>query len=213
MRNREIFTSLDIGTTSIKVVVAERINGQLNIIGFGNARSEGLSRGVIVDIDETVLAIRHAIDQAEKKANVPIQDVVVGVPTNKLAIDKCHGMVAVSSENGEIQEKDVQNVIAAAKVRAIPAEREIISIVPEEFIVNEFNGIRDPRGMSGVRLELYARLLTGSRTIIHNIRRCVEKAGLNIIELVLQPRAIASVALTPEEREFGTVIIDMMFQM
>lgn len=209
MRNQEIIVSLDIGTTSIKVVVAEYINGHANIIGVGNEKSRGLSRGVIVDIDETVYSIQKAIEQAERKANVKINEVVVGVPSNKLAIDDCHGMIAVASENREITSKDVDNVISAAKVRSVPPEREVIAILPQEFIVDGFNGIRDPRGMIGVRLELYARLLTGPRTIIHNIRRCVEKAGLQITEFVIQPQAIASVALNQDEREFGTVVIDM----
>lgn len=209
MRNQEIFVSLDIGTTSIKVVVAEYINGKINIIGVGNEKSRGLSRGVIVDIDETVYSIQQAIAQAERKANVKINEVVVGVPSNQIMIEDCHGMIAVASENREITAKDVDNVISAAKVRSVPPEREIISIIPEEFIVDGFNGIKDPRGMIGVRLELYARLVTGPRTIIHNIRRCVQKAGLTINELVVQPQAIASVALSPDERDFGTVIIDM----
>lgn len=209
MRNQEIFVSLDIGTTSIKVVVAEYINGNVNIIGVGNEKSRGLSRGVIVDIDETVYSIQQAIAQAERKANVKINEVVVGVPSNQIMIEDCHGMIAVSSENREITSRDVDNVISAAKVRSVPPEREIISIIPEEFIVDGFNGIKDPRGMIGVRLELYARLVTGPRTIIHNIRRCVQKAGLTINELVVQPLAIASVALSQDERDFGTVVIDM----
>lgn len=209
MRNQEILVSLDIGTTSIKVVVAEYINGNVNIIGVGNEKSRGLSRGVIVDIDETVYSIQQAIAQAERKANVKINEVVVGVPSNQLMIEDCHGMIAVSGENREITSRDVDNVISAAKVRSVPPEREIISIIPEEFIVDGFNGIKDPRGMIGVRLELYARLVTGPRTIIHNIRRCVQKAGLTINELVVQPLAIASVALSQDERDFGTVVIDM----
>lgn len=209
MRNQEIVVSLDIGTTSIKVVVAEYINGQVNIIGVGNEKSRGLSRGVIVDIDETVFSIQKAIERAEQKANVKINEVVVGVPSNKLAIDDCHGMIAVASENREITARDVDNVISAAKVRSVPPEREVIAILPQEFIVDGFNGIRDPRGMIGVRLELYAKLFTGPRTIIHNIRRCVEKAGLEISEFVIQPQAIASVALSQDECEFGTVVIDM----
>ena len=209
MRNQEIFVSLDIGTTSIKVVVAEYINGRVNIIGVGNEKSRGLSRGVIVDIDETVYSIQQAVAQAERKAGVKINEVVVGVPSNQLAIEECHGMIAVASDNREITDRDVDNVISAAKVRSVPPEREIISLLPEEFIVDGFNGIRDPRGMIGVRLELFARLITGPKTIIHNIRRCVQKAGLYITDLILQPQAIAQVALNRDEREFGTVVIDM----
>lgn len=209
MRKQETFVSLDIGTTSIKVVVAELINGNVNIIGVGNEKSRGISRGVIVDIDETVYSIEKAVQLAERKAGLPITQVSVGVPSNQLAVEECHGMVAVSSDNREITAKDVDNVISAAKVRSVPPEREIISVIPEEFIVDGFSGIRDPRGMIGVRLELYARIMTGPKTIIHNIRRCVERAGLTIKEFVVQPQALATVTLNEDERNFGTVIIDM----
>ena len=209
MKNHETFVSLDIGTTSIKVVVAEYINGQVNILGVGNEKSRGMSRGVVVDIDETVASIQRAVRQAEEKANRKITQVAVGVPSNQLMIEESHGMVAVSSQNKDIQPTDVANVIEATKVKSVPPEREILSIIPEEFIIDSINGIVDPIGMIGVRLELYASLFTGPRTIIHNIRRCVEKAGLTINELVIQPQAIAEVALSPDERAFGTVVIDM----
>ena len=168
------YVGLDIGTTSVKVVVAENVNQRLNIIGVGSQRSEGLSRGVIVDIDKTVEAIRSAVSQAEQKSNIKINEVIVGVPSNQINIEPCYGMIAVSGENREITDKDIYNVLSAAKVRAVPPEREIISVVPEEFIVDGFDGIRDPRGMIGVRLELYASMITGPKTIIHNIKRCVE---------------------------------------
>lgn len=209
MKNQGIYVSLDIGTTSIKVVVAEYVRGQLNIIGVGNEKSEGLSRGVIVDIDETVESIRKAVRQAEQKSNIQIKDVIVGIPSNQIAIEPCHGMIAVSSENREITDVDVYNVISAAKVRSVAPEREIISVIPEEFIVDGFDGIKDPRGMIGVRLELFASMITGPKTIVHNIKRCIDKAGLNIEEMVIQPLAISQVALTSGEREFGTILIDM----
>ena len=209
MKNQGIYVSLDIGTTSIKVTVAEYVRGQLNIIGVGNEKSEGLNRGVIVDIDETVESIKRAVKQAEQKSNISITDVVVGIPSNQIAIEPCHGMIAVSSENNEITDNDVYNVISAAKVRSVAPEREIISVIPEEFIVDGFDGIKDPRGMIGVRLELYASMITGPKTIVHNIKRCVNRAGLNIEEMVLQPLAIAQVAMSQGEREFGTILIDM----
>lgn len=209
MKNQGIYVSLDIGTTSVKVVVAEYIRGQLNIIGVGNEKSQGLSRGVIVDIDETVESIKRAVKQAEQKANIQINDVIVGIPSNQISIEPCHGMIAVSSENREITDVDVYNVISAAKVRSVAPEREIISVIPEEFIVDGFDGIKDPRGMIGVRLELYASMITGPKTIVHNIKRCIDKAGLNIEELVIQPLAISQVAMTAGEREFGTILIDM----
>ena len=209
MKKQGSFVSLDIGTTSIKVVVAEYVNNQLNVIGVGNEVSKGLNRGVIVDIDETVASIKKAVEQAEKKSGTKIQQVVVGIPGNQISIEPCHGMYAVASENKEITDRDVQNVFEAARVRSLPPEREIISVIPEEFIVDGFDGIRDPRGMIGVRLELYASMITGPKTIIHNIKRCVERAGLVIQDMVVQPLAVSSIAMNRGERDFGTILIDM----
>ena len=144
MKNSGIYVSLDIGTTSIKVVVAEYVKDQMNIIGVGNEISKGLSRGVIVDIDETVESIRSAVSQAERKANIQISNVIVGIPSNQISIEPCHGMYAVASENKEITDKDVQNVFAAAKVSSVPPEREILSVIAVKFIVDGFDGIRDP---------------------------------------------------------------------
>ena len=209
MGTTEMYVSLDIGTTSIKVVVAEYINGQMNIIGVGNEKSEGLNRGIIVDIDKTVQSINKAIKQAEQKANVDIHNVIVGIPSNSVEIEACHGMIAVSGENREITEEDVQNVLAAAMVKSVPPEREILTILPEEFIVDGFDGIKDPRGMIGVRLEMHAVMLTGPKTVIHNTKRCVEKAGLQIQNIVLQPLAASSVAMSSGERDFGTILVDL----
>lgn len=209
MKKQGSFVSLDIGTTSIKVVVAEYYNNQLNVIGVGNEVSKGLNRGVIVDIDETVASIKKAVEQAEKKSGTKIQQVVVGIPGNQISIEPCHGMYAVASENKEITDRDVQNVFEAARVRSLPPEREIISVIPEEFIVDGFDGIRDPRGMIGVRLELYASMITGPKTIIHNIKRCVERAGLVIQDMVVQPLAVSSIAMNRGERDFGTILIDL----
>lgn len=204
-----IFASLDIGTTSIKVIVAEFVNGQMNIIGVGNEKSKGLSRGIIVDIDQTVVSIKKAIKQAEEKANVTIDEVIVGIPAYGLEIEPCHGMVKVAGDESEITEEDVQNVLSAAMVKAVPPERELLTVLPEEFIVDGFDGIRDPRGMVGVRLELHALLLSVPKTIMHNISKCVRNAGLIMRDIVLQPLAVGSIALTDGERDFGVVMVDM----
>ncbi len=209
MKNAGMYVSLDIGTTSIKVVVAEFINGEMNIIGVGNEKSEGLSRGIIVDIDKTVDSINKAIKQAEQKANVDINKVIVGIPANNIEIDPCHGMIAVSGENKEITKDDVQNVLSAAMVKSVPPEKEILAILPEEFIVDGFDGIKDPRGMIGVRLEMHATMITGPKTIIHNTKKCVEKAGLQIEDIVLQPLASSSIAMSKGESDFGTILIDL----
>ncbi|WP_423776735.1 cell division protein FtsA [Atopococcus tabaci] len=204
-----IFASLDIGTTSIKVIVAEIVNGQTNIIGVGHEKSRGLSRGIIVDIDQTVISIKNAVKQAEEKANVAIDEVIVGIPAYGLEIEPGHGMVKVAGDESEITDEDVQNVLAAAMVKAVPPERELLTVLPEEFVVDGFDGIRDPRGMVGVRLEMHALLLTVPKTIMHNIRRCVRNAGLIMRDVVVQPLAIGSIALTDGERDFGVVLVDM----
>ncbi|SEK30656.1 cell division protein FtsA [Carnobacterium iners] len=209
MKNTGMYVSLDIGTTSIKVVVAEFINGEMNIIGVGNEKSEGLSRGIIVDIDKTVDSINKAIKQAEQKANVDINKVIVGIPANNIEIEPCQGMIAISGENKEIVKEDVCNVLSAAMVKSVPPEKEILAILPEEFIVDGFDGIKDPRGMIGVRLEMHATMITGPKTIIHNTKKCVEKAGLQIENIVLQPLAASSIAMSKGESDFGTILIDM----
>src|SRR5699024_6771088 len=183
-----IHVSLDIGTTSVKVIVAEYINGELNVIGVGNEKSQGISRGIIVDIDLTVQSIQRAVHQAEEKSGIQIDEVIVGVPANGLEIEPCHGMVGVADAGNEITSEDVQNAVGAALIKAVPPERDILSVLPQEFVVDGFDGISDPRGMIGVRLELHALLLSSPKTILHNIRRCVEKAGWGIQTMILHPR-------------------------
>ncbi|MEX1573045.1 cell division protein FtsA [Enterococcus sp. C23] len=209
MAKTGMYVGLDIGTTSVKVVVAEYIEGQMNIIGVGNAKSDGLNRGIVVDIDQTVQAIQLAVRQAEEKAGIQIKSVNVGLPANLLEVESCQGMIAVSSESKEITDEDVRNVASAALVRSTPPERQIVAILPQDFTVDGFEGIKDPRGMLGVRMEMFGVVYTGPKTIIHNIRKCVEKAGLGINELVITPLALTETILTDGEKDFGTIVIDM----
>ena len=208
MAKTGMYVGLDIGTTSVKVVVAEYIEGQMNIIGVGNAKSDGLNRGIVVDIDQTVQAIQRAVRQAEEKAGIQIKSVNVGLPANLLEVESCQGMIAVSSESKEITDEDVRNVASAALVRSTPPERQIVAILPQDFTVDGFEGIKDPRGMLGVRMEMFGVVYTGPKTIIHNIRKCVEKAGLGINELVITPLALTETILTDGEKDFGTIVID-----
>lgn len=209
MGNQDIYVGLDIGTTSIKVIVAEYIQGQMNIIGVGSQRSAGLSRGVIVDIDKAVMAIRQAVSQAEEKASIKIDSVVVGVPANMLQIESVSGMIAVGDASKEITDEDVKAVAAAALVRNLPPERESLSLTPTEFIVDGFDDIKDPRGMIGVRLEMRGILFTVPKTVLHNTKKALSKAGLSIRTVVINPLATAQVALSDGEQDFGTVLIDV----
>lgn len=209
MAKTGMYVGLDIGTTSVKVVVAEYVDSQMNIIGVGNAKSEGINRGIIVDIDKTVQAIQRAVRQAEEKAGIQIRSVSVGVPANLLEVENCQGMIAVNSESKEITDEDARNVASAALVRSTPPERQIIAILPQEFTVDGFEGIKDPRGMIGVRLEMFGVVYTGPKTIIHNIRKCVEKSGLIVNEVVITPLALTESILSDGEKDFGTIVIDI----
>ncbi len=204
-----MYVGLDIGTTSVKVVVAEYVEGQMNIIGVGNAKSEGIDRGIVIDIDKTVQAIQRAVTQAEEKAGIQIRNVCVGLPANLLEVENCQGMIAVNNESKEITDEDVRNVASAALVRSIPPERQMITILPQDFTVDGFEGIKDPRGMIGVRLEINGVVFTGPKTIIHNVRKCVEEAGLFIDEMVIAPLALTSSILSDGEQDFGTTVIDI----
>ncbi|PLR97370.1 cell division protein FtsA [Bacillus sp. T33-2] len=209
MNSNDIYVSLDIGTSSVKVIIGEMVNDSLNIIGVGNVKSEGLRKGSIVDIDETVHSIKKAVEQAERMIGMQINQVIVGVTGNHVTLQPCHGVVAVSSDNREITNEDVARVIDAAQVVSIPPEREIIDVIPKQFIVDGLDEITDPRGMIGVRLEMEGTIITGSKTILHNTLRCVERAGLEIIDIVLQPLAAGAFALSKDEKNMGVALIDI----
>lgn len=204
-----VYTSLDIGTTSIKIVVTEVIDGQLNIIGVGSEESKGLKRGMIVNIDETVHAIKNAVKQAEEKAGISINSLIVGVSANDVSIEPCHGVISMQEDNQEIGDSEVYQVVEQAIANIIPPERDLLSVMLEEFIVDGFDEINDPRGMVGKRVEMYGTALSVPKTILHNIKKCVESSGYAIQSLVLQPQAMAQLALTEDERNFGIVQIDM----
>jgi len=209
MNSNDIYVSLDIGTSSVKVIIGEMVNDSLNIIGVGNVKSEGLRKGSIVDIDETVHSIKQAVDQAERMVGMEIRRVIVGVTGNHVSLQPCHGVVAVSSANREITNEDVARVIDAAQVVSIPPEREIIDVIPKQFIVDGLDEINDPRGMIGVRLEMEGTIISGSKTILHNTLRCVERSGLEVLDIVLQPLAAGSFALSKDEKNLGVALIDM----
>ena len=203
------FTGLDIGTNSIKVLVAELRNGELNVIGVSNAKSKGVKDGIIVDIEAAATAIKSAISQAEEKAGISIKSVNVGLPGNLLQVEPTQGMIPVTSDTKEITDQDVENVVKSALTKSITPDREVITFIPEEFIVDGFQGIRDPRGMMGVRLEMRGLLYTGPRTILHNLRKTVERSGVQVENIIISPLALVRSVLNEGEREFGATVIDM----
>ncbi|WP_019242397.1 MULTISPECIES: cell division protein FtsA [Bacillus] len=209
MSNNEIYVSLDIGTSSVKVIIGEMVHDTLNILGVGNVKSAGLRKGAIVDIDETVHSIRKAVDEAERMVGMEIKKVVVGISGNHVLLHPCHGVVAVASNNKEITQSDVHRVREAAEVMTIPSDREVIDIIPLHYKVDELDEINDPRGMIGVRLEMKGILITGLKTLLHNTLRCVERAGLEIVEIALQPLAGGSLVLSKDEKELGVALVDI----
>lgn len=209
MENSEILVSLDIGTSNVKVIIGEVLNESLNIIGVGTAKSNGMKKGAIVDIDQTVHAINTAVEQAERMVGMQIDRVVVGINGNHIQLQPCHGVVAVQSENREINDEDVTRVIDGAQVISIPPEREIVDVIPKQFIVDGLEEITDPRGMIGVRLEMEGTIITCSKTVLHNILKCVEGANLQVSEICLQPLATGTIALSKDEKSLGIALIDI----
>ncbi|WP_100330829.1 cell division protein FtsA [Bacillus xiapuensis] len=209
MNSNEILVSLDIGTSAIKVIIGEMVNESLNIIGVGNVKSKGIRKGSVVDIDETVHSIKKAIEQAERMVGMEINQVIVGIAGNHALLQPCSGVVAVGSENREISDEDISRVMDASQVMSIPPDREIINVIPKQFIVDGLDEITDPRGMIGVRLEMEGIIVTGSKTFLHNTLRCVERAGLEIMDIVFQPLATGEIALSKDEQNLGTVLVDI----
>ncbi|CAH0119551.1 MULTISPECIES: cell division protein FtsA [unclassified Paenibacillus] len=209
MSSNDIIVSLDIGTSKVRAIIGEMNNGTLNIIGVGSADSEGIRKGAIVDIDQTVQSIRNAVDHAERMVGIQIAEVFVGISGNHIGLQSSHGVVAVSNEDREIGDEDIERVLKAAEVVAMPPEREIIDVVAKQYVVDGLEGIQDPRGMIGVRLEVEATIITGAKTTIHNLLRCVEKAGLKVKDLVLMSLSAGQLALSKDEKTMGAVLVDI----
>ncbi len=209
MNQSELYVSLDIGSSSVKVLIGEVDGGTLHVIGVGNVQSAGIRKGTIIDIDATVETIKKAVDQAERMTGMQIHEVILGIPANGVVLQDVKGVVAVSSDNREITDEDLDRVMKSAQVMSVPPEREIVNIIPKQFIVDDYGEITDPRGMIGVRLEMDGTLFTTSKTLLHNILRCVERAGLTIRDIYLQPLASGTFALTDDEKNHGTAFIEI----
>jgi cell division protein FtsA len=209
LSNNDIIVSLDIGTSKVRAIIGEVNNGTFNIIGVGSADSEGIRKGAIVDIDQTVQSIRSAVDHAERMVGIQISEVYVGISGNHIGLQSSHGVVAVSNEDREIGEEDIERVLKAAEVVALPPDREIIDVVAKQYVVDGLEGIQDPRGMIGVRLEVEAIIITGAKTAIHNLLRCVEKSGLKVKDVVLLSLGAGQMALSKDEKTMGSVLVDI----
>jgi cell division protein FtsA len=201
---------LDIGTTKIAAIIAEVDESeQLKIIGLGISPSEGLKRGVVINLEKTVESIAAAVEDAEMMAGVKVNSVYAGIAGDHIRSINSRGVLAVSRSDHEITATDVDKVVEAAKTVALPMDREIIHVLPQEFTVDDQSGIKDPVGMVGVRLETEVHIVTGAVTSAQNIYRSVKKAGLEVMDLVLQPLASSYALLTPDEEELGVALVDL----
>src|SRR5262245_30808683 len=204
------YVGLDIGTTKISCIIAEKkAPNELNIVGVGNAPSEGLRRGVVVDLDKTVASIQRAVDEAERMAGVPVKAVTAGIAGDHIRSINSRGVIAVSRKDNEIGPPDVDRVVEAAKAIAIPMDREIIHVIPQALIVDDQDGIKDPVGMSGVRLEAEEHIITSAVTSANNISPSTQRAGLKVGDLVLEPLASSNAVLGNDERDLGVVLLDL----
>jgi cell division protein FtsA len=211
MSKKDVVVGLDIGTTKICCIVGEIVEAgprpMIDIIGIGTAPSVGLRKGVVINIDATVESIAKAVSEAELMAGVEITSVFTGIAGGHIKSFNSNGIVAIKDK--EISQQDIQRVIDAAKAVAIPLDREVIHIMPQEYLVDEQDGIRDPIGMSGVRLEAKVHIVTGAVASAQNIIKCANKAGLNVSEICLEPIASAEAVLEEDEKDLGVALIDI----
>ena len=205
--SNNIIVGLDIGTTKVCAIVGEFKNGNLDIIGLGSSASTGLRNGVVNNIENTVDAIAKAIEEAELMAGYQINEVIVGIAGSHVRGFNSRGIVAVKSR--EVTKQDVDRVIEGAKSIAIPLDNEVIHIIPQEYIVDEQDDIKQPIGMSGLRLEARVHIVTVSSIAAQNIVKCANKANLDVSDIVLEQIASSEAVLTDDEKELGVVLIDM----
>ncbi|NOX33531.1 MAG: cell division protein FtsA [Deltaproteobacteria bacterium] len=205
--NEKIIVGLDIGTTKIAAVVGEMLEDEINVIGVGSHPSTGLRKGTVVNIESTVDSIKKAVEEAELMAGCDISSVYVGIAGNHIKGLNSHGIIAIKGR--EIMEQDVERVIDAAKAVAIPTDREILHVIPQEFIVDDMESIQNPVGMTAIRLEAKIHIVTGAVSSARNIVKCCNKAGLEVCDLALESLASGEAVLTDEEKELGCVIADM----
>ncbi|MEE9233200.1 MAG: cell division protein FtsA, partial [Nitrospirales bacterium] len=208
-KKEHIVVGLDIGTTKICAIVAEVTDDDnVNIIGVGSSPSRGLRKGVVVNIESTVESIKKAVEEAELMAAVQINSVYIGIAGSHIASETAHGVVALKRQ--EVSRADMQRAVDTARSAAVvSSERRILHVLPREFIVDDQDGIREPVGISGSRLEVDVHIVTGAVTSAQNLIKCVNRAGLDVVDIVLQPLASSEAVLTEEEREMGIVMVDL----
>ena len=208
MSQTRTLAGLDIGTTKILALIAEIDDNETvpRLVGLGMVPSDGLRRGVVVDLEKTVRAISKAISDAELMAGIKVESVIAGLSGEHIRSINSHGVIAVSRSDHEIVDGDVDRVIDAARAVAIPADREIIHVLPQEFVIDEQSGIKVPVGMSGIRLEAEVHIVTAAATAVRNIYRAINRCELEVEALVLESLASSYALLTDEEQELGVAV-------
>jgi len=202
-----IIVGLDIGTTKICAIVGEKTREGVEIIGIGTHPSRGLRKGVVVNIESTVESIRKAVEEAELMAGCEINRVYCGIAGGHIRAFNSHGVIAI--KNREISQSDIDRVIEAAQAVVIPPDREVIHVIPQEYIVDDQEGIQEPLGMIGIRLEVKVHIVTAAVTSAQNIVKCANKAGLDVADIALQQIASSEAVLNPDEKEIGVVLVDI----
>jgi cell division protein FtsA len=206
--NRDLLVGLDIGTSKVVTIVAEMHgDGEYEVVGIGQHESRGLKKGVVVDIEKTVASIQDALEEAELMASYKIRTVVTGIAGSHVRSFNSIGMVAIKDK--EVTEADVQRVTETAKAVNIPTDQQILHVLPQEYIIDGQEDIREPVGMSGVRLDVKVHIVTGAVSAVQNIIKCVRRCGLEVQDLILQPLAASSAVLTADEKELGVALVDI----
>src|SRR5690554_6818296 len=208
--NERIVVGLDIGTTKVCAVVAS-IDDQdrIHILGVGKAASDGLNRGVVVNIDRTVNAIKTAIEQAQLASGIEVNSVIVGIAGDHIRSIRSKGVITINNRNKEITVQDVERLLEDCQRIMLPPDQQIIHVIPQEFVIDGQDGISDPVGMSGMRMEAEVHIITGLVSAAKNIYRCVERAGYQVADLILEPLASSYSVLDQEEKEAGVVLVDI----
>ena len=209
MRKERIVVGLDVGTTKVVALVGNVVDGMIEIIGMGRADSHGLEKGVVVDIGRTITSIRKAVEEAENMADVKIDSVYVGIAGKHITSINNSGTVSINRPDRIIAEEDVRRVVETAQAIQIPPESEMIHVIPRQYIVDGQDGITDPVGMTGTRLEVDVHIVTGAITAVHNLVRCVETLGIRINQIVLEPLASSMAVLSSAEKELGVILMDI----
>lgn len=206
--DKPMIVGLDIGTSKIVAIVAEiSADGEIEIIGLGSHPSRGLKKGVVINIESTVKSIRRAVEEAELMAGCRIHSVFAGIAGSHIRSMNSHGIVAIKDR--EVSPADIDRVIDAAKAVAIPADQKILHVLPQEFLIDDQEGIKEPIGMSGVRLEAKVHLVTGAISAAQNIVKCVEGCGLNVDDIILEQLASSFSVLSDDEKELGVCLVDI----